>query len=125
MRPHVLVFDALFILAVARWLAVTCYFGLAKSVEDDKLESDKRFSDAIRQELLSNTDYDYEMDQFEEEADFETAFGEALLRSARAPDDGGMPDSVYRAVLESVWDGKDQALDRVKEQLRAAGKSFE
>jgi hypothetical protein len=125
LRPHVLVFEALFILAVARWLAVTCCVGPATHVEDDKPESDTQFSAAIRQQLLSNTDYDYDMDQFEEEEDFEKAFGEALLRRARAPADGGMPDSVYRAVVESVWDGKDLAKDRVCEELAAAGKSFE
>ena len=124
-RPHVLLFVAMFMLAAAKWLATICCFGRATEAVDDKLESGPQFSDAVREERLSNADYDYEMDQFEEELDFEKAFGEALLRRARAGTDGDMPDSVYRVILESVWDGKDAALDEVRAELVAIGKKVE
>ncbi len=121
LRPHVLVFDACFVLAAVMWCVKTCY-GEAGLDLQGKAESNTMFSEAVRDNLLSNSDYDYEMDQFEDEQDFEAAFGQALTTRARTESDGAMPDSVYKVVLESVWDGQDAARDKVYAELAAAGK---
>eukprot|EP01043_Picozoa_sp_COSAG02_P002047 COSAG02_NODE_45_length_45811_cov_83.565891_35_plen_174_part_00 len=123
LRPHVLVFDALLVLAVVVWSVVTFRGETAADVKD-KTESTTAFSRAVQENLLSNADYDYEMDQFEAEQDFETAFGQALITRARTDSDR-MPKEVYQTVLESVWDGKDAALNKVYAELAAAGKRFD
>ena len=109
-------------LAAVIWLVKTCC-SEASPDQQGKAESKTTFSDAVRDNLLANVDYDYEMDQFEDEQDFEAAFGRALTTRARAERDGEMPKSVYKVVLESVWDGQDAARDKVYAELAAAGKS--
>ena len=120
-RPHVLPFIAVVVVAIATWIAKTCCFPTAKATRAPK--GNPPFSVALNENELANRDPDYEIDQFEEEESYERAFGKALVKyaSLKDADSKKMKGHVYMTVVNSVWDGEDDAKEKIVADLRKTG----